>query len=295
MALDFKAYENYAVPGLNLVKERDSKVLAHRSIGSIARNYNFILGEARQEPDLEALVLVHQDAELVNPDFCEIVRRELSDPEVAVVGCAGAVGVRSIAWWEGGVNWASFNHRYEELGGGELPAMTWFRDQIPPYVETGEVDSIDGFVMVVSKWAVENLEFDETLGNLHGYDFDFCSQARLAGKKVKTADFQAIHHHSLDVINDPSAWMDTYIRMVEKWEGKLPNVREVPGDLKLHALRSEAEAAYTRARLNSYHHKLEAVEDQLAEVANSTSWRLTAPFRAIGRLVRRPKRRQRQI
>ena len=116
--------------------------------------------------------------------------------------------------------------------------MTWYRDKVPPNVETGEVDSIDGFVMVLAPWAVQNLEFDETLGNLHGYDFDLCSQARAAGRKVKTADFRAIHHHSLDVISDPSAWIDTYIRMVEKWEGKLPNVREVPGDLKLHALRS---------------------------------------------------------
>jgi Glycosyltransferase like family len=288
---DFAVYERCAVPGLDRVKESDSVVLAHRSIGSVFRNYNFILGEARKRDDLEALVLIHQDAELVDPDFCEIIRTELRDPDVALIGCAGAVGVRSIAWWEGGVTWAGFNHRYEELGGGDLPAMTWDREQIPPYVATGEVDSIDGFVIVLSPWAVNEVEFDETMGDLHGYDFDLCCQVRMAGKKVVTADFRAIHHHSLDVINDPGGWKDSYVRVIEKWEGKLPNVRE-PENLKMYSLRSEAEAAFYRARLNSYHHKLEALDDLVREMQTSNSWRLTRPLRAIGRLLRRPRRRR---
>ena len=53
--------------------------------------------------DLEALVLVHQDAELVDDDFCDRVRAALADPEVAIAGCAGAIGVRSLAWWEGAI------------------------------------------------------------------------------------------------------------------------------------------------------------------------------------------------
>ena len=35
------------------------------------------------------------------------------------------------------------------------------------------------------------LRFDESLGALHGYDVDFCLQARAAGRKVVTADFRA--------------------------------------------------------------------------------------------------------
>jgi hypothetical protein len=169
--------------------------------------------------------------------------------------------------------------------------MTWDWEQIPPYVATGEVDSIDGFVIVLSPWAVNEVEFDETMGDLHGYDFDVCCQVRMAGKKVVTADFRAIHHHSLDVINDPGGWKDSYVRVIEKWEGKLPNVRD-PENLKMHSLRSEAEAAFYRARLNSYHHKLEALDDLVREMQTSNSWRLTRPLRAIGRLLRRPRRRR---
>ena len=61
----------------------------------------------------------------------------------------------------------------------------------------GEVDTLDGFLLVISPWVVHNIRFDESLGMLlHGYDFDFCLQVRDAGRKVVTSDFRAVHHHS---------------------------------------------------------------------------------------------------
>ena len=74
-----------------------------------------MLDQVADREDLEALVLLHQDAEIVDADFCAKIREALRDPEVALVGCAGAIGVRSIAWWEGSVTWASFTHRYKEM------------------------------------------------------------------------------------------------------------------------------------------------------------------------------------
>ncbi len=49
------------------------------------------------------------------------MREALSDPDVAIVGCVGAVGVRSIAWWQGALTWAGVTHRYPEYGGRRLP------------------------------------------------------------------------------------------------------------------------------------------------------------------------------
>ena len=54
-------------------------------------------------------------------------------------------------------------------------------EELPPYARTGEVDTVDGFVLALSPWAVRNVRFDESLGQLHGYDFDFCLQVRAAG------------------------------------------------------------------------------------------------------------------
>jgi GT2 family glycosyltransferase len=232
-------------------------------------------------------VLLHQDAELIDPDFCAKARQALSDPDVAIAGCVGAIGVRSIAWWEGAVTWASFIHRYEELGGGDITAMTFREDITPTLAELGEVDSIDGFVMVLSSWAVRNLRFDESLGKLHGYDFDICCQARAAGKKVVTANFRAVHHHSLDLISDPDAWTEAYIRLAEKWDGRLPHSDPGTDDWRALAARARAEAACAMGQATSNELKYQAALALIERIEKSSSWRLTKPLRAAKRLFRR--------
>src|ERR671919_744047 len=97
---DGRAYAQYAERGIELVREPDSKVFAYQSAGSLFRTYNLFLDLAKKLDHLEALVLLHQDAEIVDPEFCTKVRKALQDPEVAIVGCGGALGVRNIAWWQ---------------------------------------------------------------------------------------------------------------------------------------------------------------------------------------------------
>src|SRR4051812_24005458 len=118
-------YRECAAPGIRRAAEPGSVVLDGPSVGTIFESYNALLTDAASHEDLEALVLVHQDAEIVDTDFCAKVRAALRDPAVGVVGCVGAVGVRSIAWWEGSVAQASFLHRYPDHGGGDLPAFSW--------------------------------------------------------------------------------------------------------------------------------------------------------------------------
>jgi hypothetical protein len=287
---DEETYERCAAPGIRVAAEPDSKVLAHPAAGSIFRSYNLILDRAAAHEDLEALVLVHQDAEIVDPDFCEKIRRAVRDPDVAIVGCAGAIGVHGIAWWDATVTWASFTHRYRELGGGEFPGATWDAERIPSYNHTGEVDSIDGFVMGLSPWAVRELRFDESLGTLHGYDFDICMQARAAGKKVVTEDFRAIHHHSLELISDPEAWTEAYIRVVEKWDGSLHDADPDRGDLRKRLRRAEAEAAAARGVAKTAELQRDATRRELARARDSASWRLTRPLRGARRMLARMRR-----
>jgi GT2 family glycosyltransferase len=260
---DAEAYELYAIPGIRRAAEPDSVVFGHQTAGSVFHNYNLLLDKAGAYDDLEALVLVHQDVEIADPDFPAKVREAFRDPDVAILGCVGAVGVRSIAWWQGAVTWASMTHRYPEYGGGDFPAMSWRSQEAPSYAGTGEVDSIDGLVMVLSPWAVRELRFDESLGKLHGYDFDICMQARAAGRKVATAGFRVIHHHSLELISDPETWTHAYIRLVEKWQHLFPSNGADPGD---HALRAEAEAACARALMVSHQMRHQAAQRALEKL-----------------------------
>lgn len=284
-------YRQYAEKGIELAREPDSQVFANVASGTLFRNYNLILDLAAECQDLEALVLVHQDAEIVDSDFCAKLRQALSDPEVGVVGCVGAIGVRNIAWWEGSVTWGSFIHRFSELGGGDLPAFAWDNSNLPPTSRLGVVDTVDGFVLGLSPWTVHNVRFDESLGRLHGYDFDYCLQVREAGRKVVTADFKAIHHHSLDLVSNPDTWVEAHMRIADKWDGRMPNVGVAGGDWKLRARRAEAEAAVNMALAVSNQLKGEAHVQHLKRhieiMEMSVSWRLTAPLRRMNHWLRR--------
>ena len=280
-------YDRFARPGIDAVAEPGSEMLAFRATSSIFRSYNLILDRAAAIEDLEALVLLHQDTELDDPRFCATVREVMADPEVAVAGCIGAIGVRSIAWWEGSVTWASFIHRYHELGGGDLPGFAWSSSDLPPFARTGEVDVVDGFLLVLSPWAVRNLRFDESLGQLHGYDVDFCLQARAAGRKVVTAEFRAVHNHSLELVSDPEAWVEAHILVAEKWEGRIPGATAPDFDLRAIARRANADAEAARAAAVSKQLQYDAREREytraLDEIEHSISWRITLPLRQANR------------
>jgi hypothetical protein len=292
---DHELYRRCAEPGLQLVAEPDSKIMPFGSAGlgdaSIFRNYNLLMEEAGKLDDLETLVLLHQDAQIVDPEFCQKIRNVLRDPDVGLVGCAGAIGVRNIAWWDGSVTLASFSHQYEEYGGGEILGSTFNIEEAPPEARTGEVDTIDGFMMALSPWVVENIRFDENLGRFHGYDFDLCQQVRAAGKKVMTEHIRVIHHHSLELIGDVEGWVAAHMRVAEKWDGKLPPTQTVPGDWKERTRWAEARRDAALMQANAAELARDAavldLTRELDGIKHSASWRLTKPLRWLKSLVRR--------
>jgi hypothetical protein len=286
-----EVYERFAQPGIEAVAEHGSAIFAYRATSSIFRSYNLILDKAATRDDLEALVLVHQDTEIVDPDFCAKVRDTLRDPDVGVIGCIGALGVRSIAWWEGSVTWASFIHRYGELGGGDLPGFAWKREDAPPFARTGQVDVVDGFLLVLSPWVVRNVRFDESLGRLHGYDVDFCLQVRAAGRTVVTADLRAVHNHSLELVSEPEEWAEAHVRVARKWDGRMPGVGVAGGAWEDRARRAEAQAEAARAAAVSKQLQYDAREREhrriVEEMTQSIGWRITEPLRRANHWRRR--------
>jgi hypothetical protein len=283
-------YRQCAEVGIRRAAEPDSEIRAMPSIGPIFRSYNALLDAFSGREDLEALVLVHQDAEIVDPDFCAIIRDALSDPKVGVVGCVGAIGVRSIAWWEASVTCASFINRYDEHGGGDLPSFSWAWNDAPAYARVGDVETLDGFVLAMSPWVARNIRFDEQLGEFHGYDLDFCLQIREAGRKVRTADFRAIHYRGLDMVPDPERWIDAHVKLADKWDGRM-GIGIGAGSWRDRALRAEADtdAALMLAHMNALESDARVLELQraIAETTESISWRVTAPFRWLHRTARR--------
>ena len=134
----------------------------------------------------------------------------------------------------------------------------------------------------MSPWAVRELRFDESLGQMHGYDLDICLQARAAGKKVVTADFRVVHHHSLDLVGDPDGWVAAHMQLAEKWSEVLDS--DADTDWRRRTRRAEAELELTRIWLHQSREQLIARLAQDYEGLERTrSWRLTAPLRALRR------------
>ena len=172
-------YRSFAQPGLRLACEADSLVAEVTTDSSIFSAYNEVLDAFAGRDDLEALVLLHEDVEIVDSDFCGKLRRRLAEPDVAVLGVIGALGVKGLAWWEGQGRGRCLETRgLVDFGGG-----------------SSDVDSVDGLMLVLSPWAVRNLRFDEErFSGFHGYDADICFQARAAGKRVVVEDIAVVHH-----------------------------------------------------------------------------------------------------
>jgi hypothetical protein len=277
-------YLRHAKPGIDAVAEPDSARFTFAAVGPVARTYNLLLDAAAAHEDLEALVLVHPFAEIADPRFCEKIRAALRDPDVGVIGCAGGTGVHSVAWWEGTVVAGSAIQRYGQHGGGEMPPYSWTDVRPAP----AEVDTVDGWVLVLSPWAVRTIRFDERLGHSHGYDVDYCRQVRDAGRKVMVEDLRVIFHRTLDISDDFEIWIEGHIRFAEKWEDGMADLDPDDDAWKQRARRAEAEREAARAI--AYSHAL-GVDARILEMQRvvdektaTTSWRLTAPLRRLNRL-----------
>lgn len=197
---DQAKFARFALPGLRLAAEPDAVIADTTAEGSIAPAYNEILDAFAAMDGLEALVLLHEDCEIVVPDFCARVRAQLADPGVAILGVVGAIGVTSLRWWEG----AGRGHVREtrgtvDFGGG-----------------AHDVDAVDGLLMVLSPWAVRELRCDTGYEGFHAYDVDLCFEARKRGKRVRVADLPVVHH-TKGGYGDEAAYARADQRFREKW------------------------------------------------------------------------------
>jgi hypothetical protein len=216
--LDDEEFRSYALPGIRRVAEPDSLVLERPGPGSVQEKYNSILDEAARHEELEGVVLPHEDVEIVDDDFLDVVRRRFRDPSIAVLGVVGGRGVGSIAWGLGSETFGSALVTRVIPDLGERITETTLTA-----IPTGahEVDAVDGILLVLSPWAARELRFDEAFSKVfHGYDVDICFQARERERRVIVEDLRAIHH-TLQVRGE--GWVEADLLWQQKWRaGRTP-------------------------------------------------------------------------
>lgn len=217
---DEDKYRRFALPGIERVRRPDAPLLEVRGRTCLFRAYNELLDQAAADPRVEAIALVHEDTEIRDERFEEKVRWALHDPDVAIVGTIGSVGIQGIDWWvhSYGVGSSILEPIDPEIL-FETPLIQG--SEISGSGSSGEVDMVDGYLLVLSRWAIRELRFDdrEVGPGFHGYDADLCFQARERGRKVFAAEM-AVAHHRNSVSPSPyrEDWLRAQVAFRRKWE-----------------------------------------------------------------------------
>jgi hypothetical protein len=172
-------FERVCQPALTALAP-DCEVVALRQQRSIASAYNQILDRYVGRTDIQAVVLIHDDVELVDTTWQQTLLSALTAPDVAIVGVIGASG-------RGGMAWFTRQHKFGHV---TEPHNSYDFERTPT-----AVDVLDGLFLAMSPWAIENLRFDEhRYPAFHGYDSDICAQARAQGREVLVSPIDVVHH-----------------------------------------------------------------------------------------------------
>lgn len=186
---------------------KDRPILTASNQTSISVAYNAIL-DAFKVYDLDAVILVHDDLEMIDSATEEKVLAALAKrPEgyvgdVAIVGVAG--GGPSMAWW----NVDPIGHQLTDS------RMLKFGER-----REGIVSMVEGSFLAFSPWAIQELRFDERYEFL-GYD-DVCLEAWRCGNVVAVADVDTHHHSTLGYKSESvrQMWERSEEIFKSKWQG----------------------------------------------------------------------------
>lgn len=142
--------------------------------------YNRILDLACANQNCEAVVLLHDDTYVLDENFrAKILRCLRADAGLGILGVVGASRISSLAWWE------------SDAKVGEVFESRGFIDFGVP---RGRVDVVDGLLMVIEREVFTRLRFDEKMfPGFHGYDVDYCLQARAAGYGCMVIPMEILH------------------------------------------------------------------------------------------------------
>ena len=193
-------FESVCKPAL-LRFAADAEIIVLHNQRSIAGAYNEILRRSCEHDDLVAVVLIHDDVELLDDQWLPTILGAMQPESTAILGVIGGAGPGGMAWFS----------REQKFGHVSEPHNAYDFDR-----KTTPVDVIDGLFIAFSPWAAHNLRFDVSrYPAFHGYDADICSQARAAGREVLVAPINVLHHTS-GAYGSPTSYYD-WIRAHHAW------------------------------------------------------------------------------
>jgi glycosyl transferase family 2 len=187
--------ERYVVPRIS-----GRPLMALHDQTSIADAYNTIL-DAHADLEIDALVLLHDDLEITDPQADEKIMTAL-EMGADLIGVAGGSARAGLAWW---------NH--DPVGHQRTDAMN-----IDFGPRTGDVDLLEGSILIFSPRAIKKLRFDTQFKGFHGYD-EIAMQAHAAQLRVYVADIDTHHRTAMGFKSEAShlQWLNADELFRRKW------------------------------------------------------------------------------
>lgn len=203
---------------------------------SLCEGYNRGIKQARGE----YLLLSHDDIEILNEDFADVVLADLQQADI--IGVAGTTQLPGPAWARG---------RPETRAGQVAHPLRDGRVQLEIYgvhqVLAEGMQALDGVLLGLRRSVVQQLKFDEqTFDGFHLYDVDFTFAASRAGLRLAVSN--RIHLVHASVGNYDARWQEYARRFRSKWAGAYLPQPEVPvrARSEIYATREELLSAFVR-------------------------------------------------
>lgn len=192
-------------PWIDRLRDADSRLFVVSDVRSAAVARNRILEQATEEAGLEAVVLLRDDVSIMDRNFLPRIRRRLRDPTVGVLG---AFGGQRLAGPDITLGRPLFGSAWSARARLELGPTR------------GQVDAVDGSLMVLSTAVAKRVRFDEErFAHAHACDLDYCYAVRQAGFTCEVEPFDVfIHAYKAAGSNEDRAANRAF---VEKWRGEL--------------------------------------------------------------------------
>ncbi|HUO08510.1 MAG TPA: glycosyltransferase [Phycisphaerae bacterium] len=182
---------------------------------SLAAAYNAAVNQAGSE----VVVLIHDDAQLLNEDAPQRILNHLVTFDL--IGIAGTTRLVSGVWSRAGQPYifgqvanpppAPVRDGYNLCVFGGITAIV------------GDIQAVDGVFIAGRRSAFREIAFDETtFDGFHLYDTDFSFRAHRAGLKLGVANDIHLFHQSVG--NYDAVWRDYHERFLRKFAGQLPPV-----------------------------------------------------------------------
>ena len=182
---------------------------------SLAAAYNTAIAQAASEQ----IILMHDDAEILNADAPERIRAHLQNYDL--IGVAGTTRLVSGVW----------SHSGQPFIFGQVanPAAAPVREGYTLCVFggvaaiAGGIQALDGVFMAGRRETFQRVPFDEEMfDGFHLYDTDFSFRAYQAGLKLGVANDVHLFHASVGTYD--GVWREYHERFLRKYEGQLPAV-----------------------------------------------------------------------